>query len=94
MWKELKPNYAPVPPVYSKGVLWGRIGYDRHAEPHPKLQVRGRRLDAKAPQLIASPAEGCRSVFDGPEPPSEMSVLLSLPTLGCWEITGDTKVRL
>lgn len=88
MWKEVKLNYAPVPPVYSKGVLWGRIGYDRHAEPHPKLQVRGRRLDAKAPQLIASPAEGCCSVFDGPEPPSEMSVLLSLPTLGCWEITG------
>lgn len=88
MWKELKLNYAPIPAVYSQGVLWGRIGYDRLAEPHPKLQVTGKRLDAKAPGLVARRAEGCCRVFDGPEPPSEMSVLLNLPTLGCWEITG------
>jgi hypothetical protein len=38
-------------------VFWFRVGYDYHAEPVPKLEVTGKRLDESAPPL-QTPRQG------------------------------------
>jgi len=68
--------------------VWGRKGYDRDAEPQPKLKITGRRLDAPAPPL-GRVQTSLESVFDGPQPPPMMDSIIDLPSLGCWEITGQ-----
>ena len=85
-------NYARTPPVYYKGMGWGRAAYDRYTEPHPMLKVTGKRLDAKVSPLVQRDAHGCCSVTDGEQPRfSVIAVAFDLPTLGCWEITGQYK---
>ena len=90
--KGLVLNYVPIPSVYSTWMMWGREGYDRYTEPHPKLKITGRRLDANSHPLVDRGTEGCCSVTDGPQPlDSFISASFDLPTLGCWEITGRYK---
>src|ERR1700681_4667302 len=38
---------------YRQKMQWWRQGYDYRTEPDPKLKVRGKRLDAPAPPLMA-----------------------------------------
>jgi hypothetical protein len=56
--------------------LWWR------QNPQP-LTVTGRRLDADAPPLDVN-------VFDGYEGMSHQIAMLSFPTSGCWEVTGES----
>ena len=92
VWPGLHLNYARTPPAYTQPVVWWQKGYDRHREPHPDLQITGRRLDAPAQQLMAGRAEGdrARTVPDRtvPDSPDFIAVRIDLPTLGCWEVTG------
>jgi hypothetical protein len=70
--------------TYAQKTFWWRQGYDWHTEPQPQLTVTGRRLDAPALPLETSRAtNGFREDIG-----SFMLVGISLPTLGCWEITG------
>lgn len=95
IWTELYLNYARTPPAYSKRVVWWRNGYDRHTEPHPNLQIKGKRLDSHAQRLVAGRSEGATDqTFPEtikPEPPSFMVAGIDLPTLGCWEVTAQYK---
>ena len=82
-WRGL-PHYRPTDSSYRQKIFWWREGYDWLADPTPKLTVRGRRLDAPAPLLVAPPAtNGYHQDLK-----SFMLVGVDLPTLGCWEITG------
>ena len=69
---------------YSQKVVWWRDGYKSSHEPVPKLLVTGERLDAKAPPLYVSTANGVYASDIG----SAMMVGVDFPTLGCWKITG------
>jgi hypothetical protein len=71
--------------IYYDKVFWWRKGYDWRAENPPRLKVSGRRLDASVapfyvdhanPAFIRNPA---------------MLTGIDIPTVGCWEITGDYK---
>jgi hypothetical protein len=95
IWRGLHLNYARTPATYSRRVALWRNGYDRHTEPHPNLQIKGRRLDLQAEPLVAGRAEGdSLQTYPEkikPEPPSFMVVGVDLPTLGCWEVTAKYK---
>jgi hypothetical protein len=78
-------HYSPTESAFRQKLLWYRKGYDPHAEPVPKLSITGKRLDAPAPPLgVDGPNGGwtCRTN-------TFMVVALNIPTVGCWEITGE-----
>jgi hypothetical protein len=76
-------HYTPSDASYRQKLFLWRDGYNWRAEPHPHLRVTGRRLDGQAPPLVARVSNGYR---DGK---SFMVVGMDIPTLGCWEITGN-----
>jgi len=82
VWRGL-PHYTPTDPTFRQKLFWWSQGYDWKTRPH--LTVTGRRLDAPAPPLMADTANGGYQEEDKPF----MVVGINLPTLGCWEITGD-----
>ncbi len=63
---------------------WWRQGYDWHVDFEPRLKVTGRRLDSRAPPLVAGEVNAVGIRF----PNIYMMGSLYFPTLGCWEITG------
>jgi hypothetical protein len=66
-----------------KTVFW-REGFVALEEPNPELTVSGRRLDGSAPTFSFSDAT------HGWDDDSNFMLLgISIPTLGCWEITAD-----
>jgi hypothetical protein len=69
---------------YTQKIFWGRQGYNWREEPLPDLTVTGRRLDAEAPELPATPATNAYTEEHG----SFMLAGVAIPTAGCWEITG------
>ena len=70
---------------YTQKVFWWRRGYDWQTDPEPNLTVTGRRLDAPAPPMRVSRAtNGFRDDIG-----SFMLVGVDIPSLGCWEITGQ-----
>jgi hypothetical protein len=71
--------------VYYDKVFWWRKGYDWRAENPPQLRVSGRRLDVSAPPFYV---ENTHSAFN--RNPA-MLTGIDIPTVGCWEITGDYK---
>jgi len=73
---------------YTQKEVWWRDGYVWDQEPEPKLIVTGERLDAKAPPLYTSTANGVYASDIG----SAMMVGVDFPTLGCWKITGKYQV--
>ena len=79
-WRGLGHS-APDDPTFSQKMPWFRLGYDWRTEPNPNLKVTGKRLDAPAP-----PLQGTANNVIGPPP--YLMVGMSIPTLGCWEITG------
>jgi hypothetical protein len=72
--------------AFTEKVVWWRKGYDWQAEPQPNLVVTGRGLDAAAPPLVASRANGA---FNADDIGSAMMVGVDIPAPGCWEITGQ-----
>lgn len=80
VWTELPHNADG----YSQKVLWWHAGYSPSEEPVPALSVTGRRLDAPAPPLQVSEPTNAMSE----EILSAMLVGVTLPTAGCWEISG------
>jgi hypothetical protein len=63
---------------------WWRQGHDWGADSVPKLKITGRRLDSRAPPLVAEVAGAAvTKVRD-----TYVMVGYNFPTLGCWEITG------
>jgi hypothetical protein len=80
------PPYSPQAPAgYTQKLAWWRKGYDWRAEPQPKLTVSGRRLDAPAPPFKFSDATNAFAEDIG----STMLIGVAIPTLGCWEVTGQ-----
>jgi hypothetical protein len=73
------------PGGYTQKLAWWRKGYDWRAEPQPKLTVSGRRLDAPAPPFKFSDATNAFAEDIG----SAMLIGVDIPTLGCWEVTGQ-----
>ena len=84
-WKGL-PHYTPDDPTFRQKLFWWRQGYDVQAEPYPKLKITGKRLDSSAPPVLL--ADHASNGWQQPEQPF-MVVGINLPTLGCWEITGQ-----
>jgi hypothetical protein len=71
--------------IYRDKVFWWRKGYDWRTENPPQLKVSGKRLDAPAPPLYA---DGANAAFI--KIPAIVTGI-DIPTIGCWEITGDYK---
>ncbi len=82
-WAQLPHHEAG----YTQKLVWWRQGYDWRTEPEPDLTVTGRRLDVAAPTLVVSDATNGYH----PDVGSFMLVGIDLPTLGCWEITGQVE---
>jgi hypothetical protein len=72
---------------YTQKIPWWREDYSWTEEPEPPLVVSGERLDAKAPPLNASTANGSYATDMG----SAMMMGVDFPTLGCWKVTGRYK---
>jgi hypothetical protein len=83
IWSQLPHN----PTGYTQKLPWWREGYSWTEEPEPALTVTGRRLDADGPGFQVADANGAFA----PEFQSAMMMGMDLPTLGCWEITGQYK---
>jgi hypothetical protein len=86
-WKHL-PHYNPTDTAFRQKVQWWRQGYDWRTEHEPQLTITGRRLDSAAAPLAtdehanaADPMSGHPSIMTG----------IFIPTVGCWQITGDYK---
>lgn len=91
LWTSLRPDgkWSALPyseTGYTNKVVWWTNGYDGIKDPEPALTVTGKRLDATASPLVASRATNANSPdFGG----WAMMVGVDVPTLGCWEITGE-----
>ena len=81
IWEALPHN----PAGYTQKVFWWREGYSISEEPEPALTVTAERLDGQAPPVRGSKATNASAGDIG----SAMLVGVDLPTLGCWEITGE-----
>jgi hypothetical protein len=88
-WKGLGlPNYEDTDPAFRNMLLrWWHEGYDWRTEDVPNLKVTGRRLDAPAPPLTTDEQNGWTDDSHHPF----MVAGMFIPTLGCWQITGDYK---
>ena len=86
-WSHL-PHYRPSDTAYRQKIQWWRMGYDWRTENIPRLTVTGRRLDSSAPPLTTDEhANNAGGISDHPS----MMTGIFIPTLGCWQITGDYK---
>jgi hypothetical protein len=83
VWSGLPDN----PEGYTQKIAWWSKGYVWNKETQPSLIVTGKRLDAQAPPLKASRANGAYADDMG----SAMMMGVDFPMLGCWEITGHYK---
>lgn len=81
-WSHLS-HYRPTDTAFRQKIQWWRKGYDWRTDIPSKLVITGKRLDANAPPLVsesnASGTTGQAFIMSG----------LDIPTLGCWQITGD-----
>lgn len=82
-WRGLR-SYEPGGLSYRQKLFWFRQGYNSRTETQPALVVTGRQLDASEPPLKSDTSNGFTSY-------SFMVVGIDIPTLGCWEITGEYK---
>jgi hypothetical protein len=87
-WKGL-PHYRPTDASFRNKLFWWRQGYDWRTENVPNLKVTGRRLDTLAPPLTTDEHANNGWTNDSRHP--FMVAGIFIPTLGCWEITGDYK---
>jgi len=87
-WKGL-PHYRPRDASFRNKLFWWRQGYDWRTENVPNLKVTGRRLDTLAPPLTTDEHANSGWTNDSHHPFIVAGIFI--PTLGCWEITGDYK---
>jgi hypothetical protein len=71
--------------IYFDKVFWWRKGYDWRKENPPELKVTGKRLDAQAPPFYVNRANPAFIKIPA------MLTGIDVPSVGCWEITGDYK---
>jgi hypothetical protein len=71
--------------IYYDKVFWWRKGYDWRTENPPELKVTGKRLDSPAPLFYVNHANPAYIKIPA------MVTGVDIPTVGCWEITGDYK---
>lgn len=83
VWSGLPLN----PGGYTQKLVWWNDGYIWDEEPEPDLTVTAERLDASAPLLVTSRANGVYADDMG----SAIMAGFDFPTLGCWKITGQYK---
>ena len=84
IWRGL-PHYTPEDPRLRQKLFWWHQGYDWRKENPPELIVRGKRLDAFAPPIDTD--EHANNA--GMSGSVAMVVGIFIPTVGCWEITGE-----
>jgi hypothetical protein len=70
---------------YAQKVVFWRYDYDWQEEPQPALTLSGRRLDADAPLIMITQATNGYT----PRDQSFMLIGVDIPTLGCWDFTGQ-----
>jgi len=78
-------NYRPTGPAFRNKLVWWHEGYDWRTD--DPLTVTGKRLDARAPPLYGRTSNGWTNDSYHPF----MIAGIFMPTLGCWQITGDYK---
>jgi hypothetical protein len=71
--------------IYFDKVFWWRKGYDWKTENPPELRVTGKRLDAPASLFHVNHANPVYIKIPA------MLTGIDIPTVGCWQITGDYK---
>lgn len=94
-WRGLR-HYSPTTPGFRQKIFWWRNGYFWLTDPEPKLMVKGRRIDGRAPPFVIpkrSRAYSRNHATNGYQKDfkSFMLVGADIPTHGCWEITGRYK---
>jgi hypothetical protein len=72
---------------FTQKILWWHDGYDWRAEPVPNLVVSGTKVDGPSKALVSSAGSNAFASDIG----SAMVVVVSMPTAGCWKITGAYK---
>ena len=78
-------SYRPTGPAFRNKLFWWHESYDWRTD--DPLTVTGKRLDAPAPPLYGRANNGWTNDSHHPF----MVAGIFLPTLGCWQITGDYK---
>lgn len=81
-WSHL-PHYRPTDTAFRQKIQWWRKGYNWRTDMPSKLKVTGKRLDSNAPPLAS------QSNASGMGDQAFIMSGLDIPTLGCWQITGD-----
>lgn len=89
-WKHL-PHYNPTDAAFRQKLQWWRQGYDWRTESPPHLKVTGRRLDSAAPPLATDDQANAAGIGDRMSNHASIMTGIFIPTVGCWEITGDYK---
>jgi hypothetical protein len=82
---EENASYRTTGPAFRNKLFWWHEGYDWRTD--DPLTVTGKRLDAPAPPLYGRANNGWTNDSHHPF----MVAGIFLPTLGCWQITGDYK---
>jgi hypothetical protein len=85
--EEEDDSYRPTASAFRNKLVWWHEGYDWRTEDVPNLKVTGRRLDAPSPPLTGRANNGWTNDSHHPF----MVAGIFIPTLGCWQITGDYK---
>ena len=85
-WKYLS-HYKPTDTGFSEKLQWWRQGYNWRTENPPQLTVTGKRLDSPAAPLATDGHANAAGMGDHPS----MMTGIFIPTVGCWQITGDYK---
>jgi len=83
VWSKLPEN----PDGYGQKIMWWSSLYSLKDELEPELIVSGRRLDGEAEPLRFYGATNAMADDIG----EAMLAGVEIPTLGCWEITGQYK---
>ncbi len=86
-WKGLG-HYQLNESALRQKLFWWRQGYDWRTEHAPTLTVTGKRLDAASPPL-KSDDHANTSWTDDDRDHAFMVDAIDIPTLGCWQITGE-----
>lgn len=85
-WSGL-PHYTPDDPSFRQKLLWwSELRDPQEQDHHPRLIITGTRLDGPAPPLASDGFINRGFSSDGGD--TFMVVGISIPTLGCWKITG------
>ena len=86
LWTLIEPGRWVAGRYEHRKIVWFSSEYDMHREPDPSLTITGRRLDGPSEPLIFHTSNAYI-----PGRGSFIPSNVTLPTLGCWEITGHYK---